>query len=242
VNIVLLEERDRVEGDAFELSGRRACHVLSVLGATAGDTLRVGLVDGPLGEAVVVAAGEDAVTLECRFDDAPPPRPLTDLLLAVPRPKSLRKLLPEIAALGVDRLTLLRTWRVHKPYLTARILRPEAQRPLLLDGLMQARCTRVPRVSVEPLFKPFVEDRAPELFAGARRLVFHPAAARRLASVEIGADERVALAVGPEGGFLPYEVEKLEAAGFAAVTLGGRTLRVETACVVALGVVAALRS
>ncbi len=241
MNLLLLFEDDRVDGTTFRVSGKRAQHVRQVLGAAPGRELRVGMLEGPFGTGRVLTATEDVAELECSFEGEPPPRPLVDLVLAVPRPKSLRKLLPEIAAMGVDRLVLLRTWRVARPYLTARVLDPAAYRPLLHDGMMQGRTTREPRVSVEPLFKPWVEDRAPALVDGALGLVAHPPAPRPLAGVRVAAAQRVALAVGPEGGFLPYEVEALERAGFAPVTMGERTLRVETACVALLAQVDLLR-
>ena len=200
MNIILLQEPDRLGDDTFRVTGSRARHVTRVLRSSEGDTVRVGLLEGPLGSATVVRADEETVELAARLDAEPPPRPRLDLILAIPRPKALVRLLPQIAALGVDRLVLLRTWRVAKPYLSAHIVRPEHYRPLLHEGLMQARCTREPRVTVEPLFKPFVEDRAPDLFAGARRLVAHPTAETPLASVQFAAEDRVALAVGPDGG------------------------------------------
>lgn len=241
MNLILLQEPDRVEGCVFRLDGRRARHVRDVLRAEPGKTLRVGLLEGPLGTAVVREIDGERAVLECAFEPAPPERPRTDLVLAIPRPRSLRKLLPEIAALGVDRLVLLRTWRVQKPYLTADVLRPEVHRPLLHEGLMQARSTREPRVLVEPLFKPFVEDRLPAFAAGARALVAHPAASSDLASMRLAPGERVVLAIGPEGGFIPYEIEALARAGLEPVGMGARTLRVETACVALLAQVDMLR-
>lgn len=244
MNLILLTEADADPGagDRFRLTGRRARHVTDVLHAAPGKELRVGLLEGPLGRGRVVSAEGGTVVLDCTFDEDVPPRPRTDLVLAVPRAKTLRKLLPDVAALGVDRLVLLRTWRVAKPYLSQTALRPEVFRPLLHEGLMQARCTREPRVTVEPLFRPFVEDRLPAMAAGARALVAHPGAGVRLASLRIRADERVVVAVGPEGGWVPYEVEALARGGFTAVSMGTRTLRVETACVALLAQVDGARS
>jgi RsmE family RNA methyltransferase len=241
VNLLLLTEADRVAGERFRVDAGRAAHIRDILGAEPGRELRVGLLEGPMGRGVVVSCGADECLLDCAFDDAPPPRPAVDLVLAIPRPKSLRKLLPEVAAMGVDRIVLLRTWRVAKPFLTQSALDPAEYRPLLHEGMMQGRTTREPCVSVEPLFKPFVEDRLPAFAAGAQGLVAHPGAGATLASRRIGAADRVVLAIGPEGGFLPYEVDAFGAAGFTAVSIGDRTLRVETACVAILAQIDLLR-
>lgn len=242
MNLILLTDEDREADGGFRITGRRALHIREVLNAHPGDRLRVGLLEGSLGKGAVRVFDGDAVFLDCEFEASPPPRPTVDLLLAVPRPKTLMKLLPQVAALGVDRLVLMRTWRVGKPYLTARVLEPEVYRPLLHEGLMQARCTREPRVLVEPLFRPFVEDRAAELFADRRKLLAHPTAPTALSGLSFGAAERVALAIGPEGGFIPFEVEMLAEAGFEPVHLGPRPLRVETACVALLSAVSVLRA
>jgi len=241
MNLLLLSEDDAVAAGRYRVDGARARHVRDVLRAEPGRELRVGLLDGPLGRGRVVESSDDAVVLDCAFDADTPPRAPVDLVLAVPRPKSLAKLWPEIAALGVDRVVMLRTWRVAKPYLTAKALDPATYRPLLHEGMMQAKTTREPRVTFEPLFKPWVEDRAAAFVDGALALVAHPTAAAALADERIAAARRVVLAVGPEGGFLPYEIEALERAGFRAVSMGERTLRVETATVALLAQVDLLR-
>jgi RsmE family RNA methyltransferase len=241
MNLLLLEPTDPRDGVRYVVSGRRAAHARDVLGAEPGRELRVGLLEGPLGRGRVVESTGESLVLDCEFDADPPPRPLVDLVLAVPRPKSLVKLWPEIAALGVDRVVLVRTWRVGKPYLTARAVDPAVYRPLLHEGMMQGRTTREPRVSFEPLFKPWVEDRAREFVGGALAIVAHPTAATRLADVRVAPATRVVLAVGPEGGLIPYEIEALERAGFRAVSIGERTLRVETAVVALLAQIDLLR-
>jgi RsmE family RNA methyltransferase len=244
VNLLLLFPGDR-EGDPagarFVLRDRRARHVREVLRATPGQRLRAGLHEGPTGSAIVVSVTASEVTLEATLDGPVPPRPAVDLVLAVPRPRSLEKLLPEVAALGVDRLTLLRTWRVNLPYLSSPLLEPAAHRPLLHEGMMQAMTTREPEVTVERRFRPFVEDQAPGLFAGHVRLVAHPHAGATVASLDLGPADRVALVVGPEGGLIPEELASLERAGFRAVTMGPRVLRVETACVALLAQLELLR-
>lgn len=85
VNLILLTETDRVEGVRFRVEGTRAAHVAEVLCAEPGRALRVGLLDGPRGVATVVRASPEAAEFDCTFDVAPPPRPRTDLVLAIPR-------------------------------------------------------------------------------------------------------------------------------------------------------------
>lgn len=241
MNLVLLQERDR-DVDGFVIDGARAKHVREVLRAEVGQVIRVGLLDGPAGSGRVDRIEGDRVLLSCRFEAEPPPRPNLDLVLAVPRPKSLRKLLPEVTAFGVDRIVLLRTWRVAKPFLSTSLLEPEHYRPLLHEGMMQGRHTHEPRVIVEPLFKPFVEDRAAALFADAHsRLVAHPIAEASIADQRVGSSDRVVAVVGPEGGLLPYEVDAFRGLGFTPVTMGPSPLRVETACVALMAQISLLR-
>lgn len=241
MNLLLLFESDHVVGDRFRVADDRARHVREVLRSEVGDALRVGLLEGPLGSGVVTSLDDAGLELDVTFEGAAPPRAPTDMILAVPRPQSVRKLLPQVTALGVDRIVLVRTARVERAFVDARLLTPAGLAPLLHDGLMQARCTRAPRVRVEPRFRPYVEDRAAAEFAPARRFVAHPSAARLLSDLVIERDERVVVAVGPEGGFVPFEVELLSAAGFEPVSLGPRVLRVETACVALLSQIELLR-
>lgn len=244
MNLLLLYETDRHSDDEthFSVTGRRAKHLAEVLEAEPGSTVRVGLLDGPLGAARVQEIGADSAVLEVSFEALPPPRPRTDLILAVPRPKFLKRLLPEVAAMGIGRLVLLRTWRVQKPYLSTDVMRPEVYRPLLHLGLMQGGSTREPEVIIEDLFKPFLEDRVGRMFAGHRKMLAHPKAKTPISKLRLGRTERVVVVVGPEGGLIPYEVEQLERAGFEAFTMGERILRVDTACVALLAQLELLRN
>lgn len=247
MNLVLLFESDRLatEGGGlprFELRGERTAHIRSVLGLGLGARLRVGLMGAAHGVATIVEVSHDRLIIEVEFDEEPEARIPTDLLLAIPRPKSLQKLLPEVAALGVDRLVLFRSWRVDKAYLEVQLLEPERYGPLLHAGLMQARSTQPPVVEVARLFKPFVEDELPAMMRPTTRaFIAHPGAELRLADQRIGEHEHVVLAVGPEGGFIPYELDAFKERGFLPVSMGPRSLRVETACVALLAQIALLR-
>jgi RsmE family RNA methyltransferase len=226
VNLLLLEDADLVAADRAILRDRRLTHLHEVHRAEAGDSLRVGRVGGLMGVARLLRLQADEAELQICLDQAPPAKlPLT-LLLALPRPKMLRRVLQTVATMGIPRLVLLNSYRVEKSFWQTPFLEPAAIREQLILGLEQARDTVLPQVSIEKRFKPFVEDRLAALAAGSLGLVAHPgdhpACPRAVA-------RPVTLAIGPEGGWIPYEVEKLAEAGLAPVQLGERILRVETA-------------
>jgi RsmE family RNA methyltransferase len=154
------------------------------------------------------------------------------LLLALPRPKILRKVLAAVASMGVKRLVLVGTWRVEKSYFASPLLAAEAMESELRLGLEQGRDTILPEVLVRRHFKPLVEDELDALFPSTLRLLAHAAAGASVEDRPVLAPTPAplaALAVGPEGGFTEYETGALVRRGFAPVSLGPRPLRVDVA-------------
>lgn len=220
------------------LSGARADHLLNVLKVAPGARVRVGVLDGPCGIGTVQSVGSGTVALRCALETSVPPKPRVDLLLAVPRPKVMRRLWAQIAALGVGQIILTNAERVERDYFDAQVMTPERYLPLLIEGLQQARDTRRPAVSIHKRFKVLVEDDLDGLFGHGLRLVADPAAKRPAgAAVRESPDHRILLAIGPEGGWNDFETALLEAHGFRSVGMGPRTLRTETACVALLALV-----
>jgi 16S rRNA (uracil1498-N3)-methyltransferase len=240
VNLLLLSASDVGADGRVRLADARAAHVLQVLRATPGQSVRVGVIDGPFGVGIVHTIADGAVELTCSFEAETPSRPAVDLLLAVPRPKVLRRLWAQLAALGVGQIILTNAERVERNYFDTHVLTPECFEPLLIEGLQQARDTRLPRVSVHRRFKVLVEDDLDGLSSpsGCVRMIADPAAARAVTEVCRGRDAaRALLAVGPEGGWNTFEQDLLEAHGFQPTGLGPRTLRTDTACVALLALV-----
>lgn len=236
MNLLLLEPHE-LDGDEATIEGARAAHVREVLKLAVGDSLRVGVVDGPRGRAELLAVG-DAVSMRCRLGHTPP-RPRVDLLLALPRPKVLKRLFAPLASLGVDRLHLTNAAKVERYYFDSHALRPELVRERLLDGLAQARDTRLPRVEVHKSLKKLVEDELDALHPGAKRLLADPAYARSPAAAasRVGERGRILLALGPEGGWTDYERDLFGRHGFAGVGLGPRPLRSDVATIALMSVV-----
>lgn len=257
MNLILLLPED-FEGDGLHanVSGRRGEHILRVHRATPGKILRVGALDGPIGQGEVVGVRQGEVRLRTTLTGTPPPDAGVHLVLALPRPKVLGRVLRDVATLGVKRLTLMNASRVEKSYWQNHRLQPTWLREQLVLGLEQARDTLLPRVDIERRFRPFVEDRL-AVSQGARAgrlLVLHPASsdARAGEANQAGSprlrggearrdhDQRdasnfITVVVGPEGGFIPFELEMLEQIGGRRLDLGARILRVETVIPLALG-------
>ena len=226
MNCLLYEPGECGPDGSLRLTGRRAEHIRAVLRAAPGDRLIAGEIGGRLGSAAVCAVGSDAVELRVTPErDPPAPLPLT-LVLALPRPKVLRRVVAGATALGVKRIHLVNTYRVEKSYWGTPFLSAAWLRRCMVAGLEQAVDTALPEIVVEKRFRPFVEDRLPAIVDGTTALVAHPDA---LETVPVTVAPPVTLAVGPEGGFIPYEVDKLQQAGFRPFSAGPRILRVEDA-------------
>lgn len=226
MNLLLLEDGDFIAADRVLLQGRRLKHLQEVHRAEVGDSLRVGRLGGLMGQGQLLRLDSDAAELQISLEQSAPAKlPLT-LLLALPRPKMLKRVLQTVASMGVPRLILLNSYRVEKSFWQTPFLQPEAIREQLILGLEQARDTVLPEVIIEKRFKPFVEDQLPQLAAGSLGLVGHPG---DYPACPRAVTQPVTLAIGPEGGWIPYEVDLLSKAGLQPVQLGARILRVETA-------------
>jgi RsmE family RNA methyltransferase len=241
VNLVILEPREVSDAGEARLSGTRGNHLLNVLKVSPGQTVRVGILDGPRGVGTVQSVDGGTVDLRCAFETTVPTRPRVDVLLALPRPKVMRRLWAQIAALGAGQIILTNAERVERNYFDTHVLTPECYRPLLVEGLRQARDTRLPRVSVHRQFKVLVEDELDRLFERrprGLRLLADPAATQTVGTlVREGGAERILLAIGPEGGWNAFEGALLEKHGFKSASMGPRTLRTDTACVALLALV-----
>ncbi len=236
MNMILLQPEDFREGGLAMLSGERARHIHKVLKAQEGKTLRIGMLNGPLGKGTVLAVDQHTVCLQCVLKDEIPPKPKIDLLLAMPRPKVMKRLWAQLAALGTGRIVLVNAEKVERFYFDTHVLEPEFYNARLIEGLQQARCTHLPEVLIRQRFKPFVEDELDALFADHLKLLADPSGKQPLAN-HLLSSERVLLAVGPEGGWTEYERDKLQQRGFELFGMGSRILRTDTACIAAMSLI-----
>lgn len=231
MNLVLLFESDFIAENRVELFSRRFDHISRIHKPSTGDSLSVGLLNGKIGTGVITNIGLNSVQLTVSLTQPPPaPLPIT-LILALPRPKMLRRILQTCATMGVKELILINSFRVEKSYWQTPWLHENSVKEQFLLGLEQGRDTLLPKLTLEKRFKPFVEDRLPTICKGKHSMVAHPGNYPTCPSIS---NEETVMVIGPEGGFIPYEIEMLEKAGCLPVQLGERIMRVETAVPVIL--------
>lgn len=231
MNIVLLEPAE-ISGTRATLGGRRAKHIATVHRATEGRQLRVGVIGGNVGTGTVVSVSPERVDLEVELTGPPPPPVECTLALALPRPRVLHRVLGAAATFGIKRICLFGSRRVEKSYWASPVVADDSIREQLLEGLEQGGDTVLPVVEKHERFRPFVEDRLPELASGTLALVADAAGERPCPRADGSA---VTLVVGPEGGLIDFELDLLRSVGFEAVSLGARPLRVEHAFAMLLG-------
>ncbi len=227
MNLIILFKSDFIEGASrVRIQGHRFEHILGVHKPSVGDELRVGLLNGNIGTGRITLINENRVEMDAVLDREPPAPLLITLVIAMMRPRVFKRVLTQVSAMGIKRVILINSYRVEKSFWKSPVLETDSLNKYLIMGLEQGQDTIVPEVLIRPLFKPFVEDELPDIINGTLPFVAHPYASEQC-PYNIG--KPVTLAVGPEGGFIPYEVEKLIECGFTAVHMGERTLHVESA-------------
>ena len=270
----ILFEKEEIKDGVVTFDDVRAEHVLNVLHGEVGQVLKTGEINGLIGTSEIVsivpravsaavstsqlrlpAAGGDAprygaVTIRVNHTE-PSLQPWVDLILAPPRPRAMKRLLPQLATMGVGRIFLVGAKKVEKDFWGATLLKEENYRPLLIDGLMQAGTSILPTLETRRNFRKFVNEELDELWPSADRVVAHPyeeAKGKEAPGVTSrrGADEPAVtvprrevtpgtlLAIGPEGGWTDEEVALLESKGFRRYSLGPRILRTDTATIALL--------
>lgn len=226
MNQLVLKEPPSSENGSFRVTGSRAEHIRTVLRAKPGDSLKVGLLNGNRGSAVIRSVEKNEVLLDSFSFHLPPLQqlPIT-LAVALPRPQSLKKVLHFSASAGIRELILFHSARVEKSYWNSTVLRPDSLEAELLEGLEQGGGTTMPKLLFYRSFRDFLGDANQR---NVTKIVAHPVPDQPV--TERPEEKDIFLAVGPEGGFLPSEVAAFENNGFRKFSCGSHILRVEFAC------------
>ncbi|MCB0331962.1 MAG: RNA methyltransferase [Bdellovibrionales bacterium] len=177
------------------------------------------------------------------FDGAAPQLLPVELILAIPRPQTVKKVLQLSATFGIEKIHLVSSDRVVKSYRQSKVLESNAVAEELLKGLEQGSQPIAPKVEIHNQLHIFFSDVLPSFQddKGEQqlRLLADTREHTRVSLDRFRSDcceaKKVLLAIGPESGWAPREVERFLHEGFHALWLSHSQLRVETALAVALG-------
>ncbi|MBF0253111.1 MAG: 16S rRNA (uracil(1498)-N(3))-methyltransferase [Candidatus Omnitrophica bacterium] len=232
MNIILVEKKDFVnESNAVRIAGRRFTHIKEVLSAKVGDLLKCGELGGKMGTGEIIYIDKSHVELKVSLTEDPPRALPVNVVVALPRPKVIKRLLQNITTLGVKKIFLINANLVEKSYWQSPALSESEIKKQLILGLEQARDTILPEVTLCRSFKIFVEDKLPGIIKGKKAILAHPGSTDPCPILK---NKPTTIAIGPEGGFITYEIEKLISIGFTEISLGKRILKTETALIALL--------
>jgi RsmE family RNA methyltransferase len=227
LNLILFEPGEI--GLPLPRTDPRAAHLEKVLRRAEGDLFDAGIVNGPRGKGRVCRVAADAITFTFEPTAEPAPADPIDILVALPRPQTARKILNEAASLGVGAIRFFGSEKGEPGYAASTLWSSGEWRRHLLDGAAQAFDTRVPGVTRDERLPDAIARLAP---GSGRVALDNYEATRRM--TPSGLRFPLALAFGPERGWSDAERRALRDSGFELAHLGPRVLRTETAVVAAL--------
>lgn len=234
MNLILVETAELVDNTVC-LQDRRAKHIVKILHSEPGDMLKIGVLGGKIGTGKVRAIEKKypfRVELEVHLKTSPPSKSPVDIILALPRPIMLRRIIGQITSLGVGSMHIINAARVEKSFWDAGIIDRHNHKEHILQGLEQAIDTIPPCLEFHPRFKPFIEDFFPTIADEYSTCLYaDPGDRRTLNDCLQDNSGKVLVAIGPEGGWGDYELEKFHDKGFSGFSIGSRILRVDTAVV-----------
>ena len=232
LNCILLPKNAKSISDPKQVS-----HIKEILKSKVGDSLTIAEIDGNIGKATISEINENEVLLRDIILNIQPPAKLDlTVILALPRPKVLRRLIMDMTSLGINKLIIVNSYRSQKSYWQSPLLNRIDE--FVFEGLQQAIDTVPPVIEFKKYFKPFVEDEFPALLLDKEQgnaVIAHPYASQTWKSYLDTNTMPKILCIGAEGGWIDYEVDLLCQHGCKAVSLGPRILRTETVVNVLLG-------
>ncbi len=225
-------------GSTVMLPESAAIHLLRVLRLQAGDACVLFNGDGCDYGARIVDLDKRGVRVE--VDSTQPldnESPLCIVLLqALARGEKMDWILQKSTELGVIAILPVMSERSEVKLDAERSAKRASHwRSVIVSACEQSGRARVPSIATASSLEQAVKT-LPE---GSQRLALAPEARRGLGDISVSRDHVQVLAIGPEGGWSPRDKLSLTAAGFTELRLGPRTLRTETAGIVAI---AALQS
>ncbi len=237
MNMVLVQISEVDCWGAVVITGRRCDHINKILRLKVGDSFKIGVLDGRSGIAEITEISGASVKACCSFNAEPSDLVRIDVILAMPRPKVMKRLWAPLAMLGIGRIFIINADKVEKYYFDTHVLDVDFYESRLVDGLEQSCRTVMPKVSIGRTVTP---DSAAFFtqFAEYRKVLAMPASVKQLDAVR--SYEKLVIAIGPEGGWTDRELNQFAGHGFETISLGPTPLKVDVAAISLISVAAAM--
>ncbi len=231
MNLIILTDNDLIGENEYRLEDNRAEHILNILKLSSGDEIEIGILNGPAGIARIESIDNNHIVVKpTNLKPLPKIAPEKTLICALPRPQTVKKVLLTSAMMGIKDIHFIRANRVEKSYYHSPLLEPENMIPYLLEGLSQGKHTQLPTVTIHKRFKPFFEDYFPTISdEKTMKLLPDIETDRFLNNLYSGGNNPIAIAIGPEGGWVPFETDLMLELDFKPFKLSRSILRVEHA-------------
>lgn len=235
MNIIILTEEDLKSKNVYSIGDNRFTHINKILKSEIGDIIEIGILNGKIGSAKITGKNDSEIILEIvNLEPKELNSPPIDIICALPRPQTLKKVLNTCATMGISNLHLIRSEKVEKSYFHSPLLEEGNYTKYLIEGLAQGKRTHLPKVSIHHKFKEFFNHNYIEKDESSIRLLAHPDSDNYLTKKVIDNFQSIVLAIGPESGWNDFEINFMEERGFNKFKLSEYILRVETAVTASL--------
>lgn len=238
MNIVLFEKNEI--SCPLKLNDERAQHILKILHKKEGDTFSCGIIKGMAGKAEIIHISEEGIKFSFEPEsDGKPLNPLK-MIIGFPRPIQLKRLLRDVAALGIQEIHLTGTELGEKSYMKSNLLERGTAYKMLLDGTVQAASTHIPELFLHQNLKECLQEISKNP-AELKIALDNVNASENLFSFMQNRVQKfpVIAAIGSERGWTDNERQLLEKSGFTRCSMGQRIMRTETAATVASSIILA---
>jgi 16S rRNA (uracil1498-N3)-methyltransferase len=220
-----------------ELTGDEAHHLIRVLRLNTNDSVE--LFDGcgraAIAEVAVIQKDQASLRLVSTLPDRPTRRPSLTVLTASPKSERLRWLVEKATELEVDRLVFLKTQHS--------VVHPGPGKLKKMQATVLAACKQSGRNDLMQIEPPESWGTALRRTAATTDLMFIATPDGRPVDEHITRSDlpaRIAVAIGPEGGWSAEEIRTAVDSGASPLKLGRLTLRIETACLAAVSILRSL--
>lgn len=252
MNICLFSKEEVESGFKLKIKDDRANHILKILHKKEGDSFVAGVIDGMAGIATIQKIDQEFIF--CSFEETSSGKPLNPLkmIIGFPRPIQLKRLLRDVAALGVCEVHLTGTELGEKSYMQSTLVEKGNAYKMLLDGTVQAGSTNVPKLFLHKTLKDCIAEIKSE---NAENVLLaldnvNPKISLKKSLGEFGCNfeygsqdsncaKTVVAAIGSERGWTDKERTLLEENGFIRCGMGERIMRTETAATVSASIILA---